>query len=257
MIGATQLLSRPLNPHGPQIVTNGLVTRLESFDQGYTSSTTQWDDLSGNNNHFTKTGNVTLTDVNGTDMWYFHGGYFNFKRPSDNANNGYGVFNLDNFTIEIWVNYVHKYATLATPWLWSYDYVQHSSPHYAQYVRINNYDNTSFGGYNSGSGGAGSVYGGNWYQLVTTRVGGTTRRGKTYVNGAVVNASANSTRELITATGYQQEAWIGRGNYGSYGGAYTSFLKGYIGIFRFYNREITASEVLQNYNENKASFGLT
>ena len=259
MIGVTQLIG-DLQPvvAGSGVVTDGLVTRLESFDQGYTSSTTQWDDLSGNNNHFTKSGNVALTTYGGvSDVWSFTGGYFNFKRPSDNTNNGFGVFNNDNYTIEIWANYVSQYATYATPWLWSYDYISHSPPYYCQYFRIGDYANTSFSAYNGGYAAAGSISGGNWYQLVATRTGGSVLRGKAYINGAETNTTLNADRELITQTGYSQEAWIGRGNYGSYGGSYTSFLKGAIGIVRMYDRELSAAEILQNYNANKDHFNLT
>ncbi len=96
MIGATQLISDLQSPPAG-VVTNGLVTRLESFGQGYNSSTTQWDDLSGNNNHFTKTGNVALTTYGGvSDVWSFTGEFFNFKPPPPNPNNAYGVFKNDN-----------------------------------------------------------------------------------------------------------------------------------------------------------------
>lgn len=266
MIGVTQLIGDLQPPSEPAIATDGLVTRLESFGQGYSSSTTQWDDLSGNNNHFTKTGNVALTTYGGvSDVWSFTGGYFNFKRPSDNANNGYGVFNNDDYTIEIWANYVSRYATNATPWLWSYDYVQHSSPYYYQYFRISDYNNTQFSTYNGGYSAVGSLSGGNWYQLVGTRTGGSSPRGKAYINGVENNAADNADREILYGygrnttfeAGYNQEVWIGRGNYGSYGGSYTSFLKGAIGIVRVYDREISAAEVLQNYNANKDHFNLT
>lgn len=259
MIGTTQLLTESLLVPGDPIVTDGLVTRLESFNQGYGASTTQWDDLSGNNNHFTKSGNVALTTYGGvSDVWSFTGGYFNFKRPSDNANNGFGVFNLDDYTIEIWFNFVSQYSSNATPWLWSYDYSSHSNPYYYQFMRIASYDNTYISSRNGGTGQTGDISGGNWYQTVSTRVGGSTLRGKAYINGAEVNATANSTRELaVNNGGYNQEAWIGRGNYGTYGGSYTSFLKGAIGIFRFYNRALSAAEVQQNYNGNKDHFGLT
>lgn len=266
MIGVTQLIGDFNTTNEPSIVTDGLVTRLESFDQGYTSSTTQWDDLSGNNNHFTKSGNVALTTYGGvSDVWSFTGGYFNFKRPSDNANNGYGVFNNDNYTIEIWVNYVSRYASNATPWVWSYDYSSHSSPYYYQSLKISNYDNTAFGAYNGGFSAAGSLAGGNWYQLVATRTGGSSPRGKAYINGVETNVSANADREILYGygrnttfeAGYNQEAWIGRGNYGSYGSSYTSFLKGAVGIVRMYNRELLAAEILQNYEVNKTHFNLT
>lgn len=258
MIGVTQLIGDLQPVVGPAVVTNGLVTRLESFGQGYTSSTTQWDDLSGNNNHFTKSGNVALTTYGGvSEVWSFTGGYFNFKRPSDNANNGFGVFSNDNYTIEIWANYVSQYSVNATPWLWSYDYVNHSPPYYYQYLRISDYANTAFSSYNGGFSAAGSISGGNWYQLVATRVGGSVLRGKAYINGVETNAAQNATSEKIVRSASNQEAWIGRGNYGTYGGTYTSFLKGAIGIVRMYNRELSAAEILQNYNANKDHFNLT
>ena len=266
MIGATQLIGDLQSTPVAQVVTSGLVTRLESFGQGYSSSTTQWDDLSGNNNHFTRSGNVALATYGGvSDVWSFTGGYFNFKRPSDNANNGYGVFNNDNYTTEIWVNYVSQYAPSATPWLWSYDYSSHSSPYYYQYSKISGYANNSFSTYNGGYMPAGSISGGNWYQLVGTRTGGSSPRGKAYLNGVEQNVSLNASREILYGygrnttfeAGYNQEAWIGRGNYGSYGSSYTSFLKGAIGIVRMYDRQLSAAEILQNYNANKAHFNLT
>jgi hypothetical protein len=69
-----------------------------------------------------------------------------------------------------------------------------------------------------------------------------------YINGIQVGSSVTSN----TSNGANDAPFnIGRDN-----GSATSYFAGNIAIFQLYNRQLTAAEVLQNYNATKSRFGL-
>ena len=242
---------------GGGYTTDGLILDLNANDGSYSSSSTQWADASGNSKNFNRSGsNVAWQSeaATGVGSWYFNGGYFNFAPPSG-GNNGLGHFDLSSFSIEMWFKYV-PYGSNSTPWLWGYDYVNHSSPYYLQYMRIGDYANTSIGGSNSGTYATG-LSGNNWYQAVTTR-NNSTLRGQMFINGQEVGVTDNANRVLPGAPyGYSQEVWIGRSNYGNGFGSYSSWYKGWMSLVRFYNKALTNAEVTANYEFSKTAHGLT
>jgi len=241
---------------GGSYTTDGLILDLNANDGSYSTSSTQWADASGSNYNFNRSGtNVSWQQESATGVgsWYFNGGWFNFS-PSGGSNNGQGHFDLSSFSIEAWFKFI-PYGIQSTPWLWSYDYSSHTSPYYKQYLRIGDYANTSIGGYNSATGG--TIAGNNWYQAVTTRTN-STLRGQMFINGQEVNIAGNASRVLQGSPyGYSQEAWIGKGNYGSGYQYYSSYYKGWMSIFRFYNKPLTNAEVAANYEFSKTAHGLT
>ena len=93
-----------------------------------------------------------------------------------------------------------------------------------------------------------------WYYVVQTA---TETQTKLYINGTLVDTTTANTT-LYTSIPY----YFGVGSYGNYG-TYpgTTQYNGYysnqsIAVTQIYNRELTAAEVLQNYNAQKSRFGL-
>jgi hypothetical protein len=87
-----------------------------------------------------------------------------------------------------------------------------------------------------------------WFQVVGTFITGSR---KLYVNGILKN-SDSATGTIATNAG-----GVSIGAYGGYsGGGRDYYYNGDIAIVRVYNKELSASEVLTNYNSLKGRFGL-
>jgi hypothetical protein len=69
------------------------------------------------------------------------------------------------------------------------------------------------------------------------------------VNGSSIGSVNHSLASLLNTT---TNLYIGSYN----GGEYSQWFDGKIGITRLYNKALTATEVLNNYNANKAIYGL-
>jgi hypothetical protein len=86
-----------------------------------------------------------------------------------------------------------------------------------------------------------------WFQVVGTFITGSR---KLYVNGILKN-SDSQTGTIATNNG-----GMSIGAYGGYAGSRGYYYNGDIAIVRVYNKELSASEVLTNYNSLKGRFGL-
>jgi hypothetical protein len=86
-----------------------------------------------------------------------------------------------------------------------------------------------------------------WFQVVGTFITGSR---KLYVNGTLKN-SDSQTGTIATNNG-----GMSIGVYGGYAGSRGYYYDGNIAIVRVYNRELSASEILFNYNALKGRFGL-
>jgi hypothetical protein len=108
----------------------------------------------------------------------------------------------------------------------------------------------NFGTYNqlttTTSAGAG-INTSSWFQVVGTFISGSR---KLYVNGILKN-SDSATGTIATNAG-----GMSIGVYGGYSGGRDYYYNGDIAIVRVYNKELSASEVLTNYNSLKGRFGL-
>ena len=108
----------------------------------------------------------------------------------------------------------------------------------------------NFGTYNqlttTTSAGAG-INASGWFQVVGTFITGSR---KLYVNGILKN-SDSATGTIATNNG-----GMSIGAYGGYSGGRGYYYNGDIAIVRVYNKELLASEVLNNYNALKNRFGL-
>jgi hypothetical protein len=87
----------------------------------------------------------------------------------------------------------------------------------------------------------------NWYQVVGTYTSGSRRL---YINGVLVNSNA-TTGTLSTNTN-----GCSIGVYGGFNGARGYYYNGSIGNVKVYNRALSASEVLQNFNALRGRYGI-
>ncbi len=231
--------------NGPTVVTNGLVLALDAGDRNsYVSGSTTWTDLVGSKNG-------TLT--NGPTFNSGSGGSIVFDGADDyvaTASN-IGISGASPRTVECWI-YVdsssnksilgyggNEIGVLFDTLVW----------YTGQYL-------TAIGHY----------YGGgydtiptlpsrntinlNQWNHVVHMYDGTTA--SLYTNGVFSNS-----KEFSISAGNQLNTTNStfRVGTGQYTGGYT-YTTGKIASSRFYNRTLSASEVLQNYNATKGRFGL-
>jgi len=223
---------------GSNIVTNGLVMYLDAADKdSYSGTGTSWDDLSGNENNGTLTNgpsflpsvNGGIFDFDGVDDWVDCGNILNYT--SGPFSFGYWV-NFDSFTTNASgqgpiVFYKGPFNTRGY-------YVQHGSTTFSFVTNQSGAVQTTSGT------GVNTV--GVWYYVVITRNGASVR---TYVNGVDTTSSAGShvdpasSSENFRLAVYSNSIWM----------------NGKISNFTNYNRTLTATEVLQNFNTQKQRFG--
>lgn len=233
------------NRYGIGIVRNGLVLNLDAGNYAsYPTSGTTWYDLSGNvndgvliNGPTYSTNNGGVLDFDGTDDY----GYV-VRNTSTSPTNG--------LTQEAWVNFDVNDATQVVIGL---QYGTGSGNSYALWFQPNAF----FGGVNVDGSFTYFNYGwvptpGNWYHLVHTW-NGTTQ--KLYINNTEVNST--STSGTLTYDANNKNIAIG-GDYNGpgYDGGMTATVNGKIGATRIYNRALSSTEITQNYNADKARYGL-
>jgi hypothetical protein len=227
---------------GPGIVTDGLVLSLDAANKkSYPGSGTAWTDLSGAG----KSGTLTNGPVFSSD----NVGIIDFDGSNDYIqlqSDGTGTFNNQIFSLGMWfkVDVLKAYNVL-----FSYDYTAHSAPYYATHLRIEVNGKVTLA-WNDGSTlktavtvGTGLITADTWYNIYVT-FKPTLRQ--IFVNGVLVRNSTTTN----TITFYNQEVWIGRSNFSS------GYTNGKITLFNYYNRELSSSEILHNYNATKSRFGL-
>ena len=216
-------------PTTASIITTGLVLNLDASNPlSYSGTGTTWTDLSGNGN------NATL--VNGTSYSSTNGGVIVLDGVNDYAFGNMTNFNNStSFTQTVWMNSdTIKWDQFLISLI--------GGPPSQLYV----------GFYPSGIGGIGtrnygdfesndSILLNGWYMVTSTR--SSTGIGKIYVNNQL-KATGNF-YTLGTVTQY---------NIGRYGGGNYHF-GGKIGASHVYNRDLTLSEIQQNFDATKSRFG--
>jgi len=220
------------------IVQQGLLLNLDAGNPySYAGAGTTWYDVSGNN----YTGSLT------------NGPVYNI------ANNGVIVFDGSNDYVDITTATVAVSGNGARSiFVWmkttatnNQGFVATGNPAGSQAFNLVKYSGNYVGimGYNNdyypSSGNSGiSIVDGNWHYIGATFDGTNIR---TYVDGKLDNTSGTFT---FTTTG--QNNYIGRSNHTGN----ENFLNGSIGLTQIYNRALSITEVLQNYNATKGRFGL-
>ena len=224
---------------GARIVRDGLVMYLDAANsKSIVSGSNSWRDLSGNINNATLTNGPTYTGSFGGSIIFDGSNDYGINASAPNGFN----FNVTNaITAEAMIYYSPssydfwfsgnnsgiKYRFGTNPsgqFFW--DMGQHVDRNYTSYVLpSNSWQHVTFtGGLEGGS--------------IITRI---------YVNGNLITTQNEGISVLSTTSDF----YVGAGE------TSTSWLfNGRIANLKIYNRALSASEILQNYNATKKRFGL-
>ena len=235
-----------------EIIEDGLIFNIDAANRASTIPSTSTDKAfnTTNLNNSGSLENGVLFSNNNSGIWDFDGTDAYIEVES----NGNGtIFDTQTFTIQAWFKSDIDPDTVTAELIWSYDYPSHSSPNYSQHLRLGgaggSSDEIQFL-WNNGStfkyinvNGALTGTQTDWHNVAATYKSG---EQKLYLDGSQIGSNT----ETGTITYYDQEVWVGRGNGGWY-------FNGKIPNIQFYNRALSASEVLHNYNALKGRFGLS
>jgi hypothetical protein len=223
----------------PQIVTNGMLLRLDAnLSSSYSGSGTNWSDISGNGNNMTLVN--TPTFVSGDISYFYFDGLLDGTTPYAL---GTGVtVPATSYTKSVWFwidaygdnnivsgfNGVGGHFLFMGNSLYNKVFVGHSN----QGVSFLTYAST------------GTISLNTWYNVTVTF--STIQGFRIYINGQL-DSSHNMT---IAHPG------SGTTNLGSYSNSGGNYLNGRISKVYTYNRPLTATEVLQNFNADRVTFGI-
>jgi hypothetical protein len=222
--------------YNPSIVTSGLVVNLDAGNvKSYPGSGTTWTDLTGNGNNGTLTNGPTYSANNG--------GYFTFDGVNDQvvAASSYldgtaGAYN----TVELWMYWTGGWGGFP---------MEFSS------YRLWMPADVSGLGFNNGNG---DLYGFNasslansWKHITAVFYNGSyTNNAKIYVDGTIQTLSQLKS----PATNGTVDSTL---TIGGYRGGSTSYpFPGRIALLRAYSRQLSQTEITQNYNALRGRFGL-
>jgi hypothetical protein len=209
----------------------------------YSGSGTVINDLSGNGL------NGTMSNITFTSPYFTYNGTSSQIRVADNSLLEPGT---GDWTMEVWVNQsvlgndvvLGKFDNGGETVDVSYSIRTTNTTYYAQL------------GSGSGSGSSlfvnstnyvGTV--GTWYQIVYVFTNIAANTLQTFVNGTSVGTVSHNLASILNST---NPLYIGNYN----GGEFGQYFDGRIGITRLYNSALTSSQVLQNFNADKAKYGL-
>ncbi len=233
---------------GPKIVTNGLVLYLDAANKkSYPGTGTTWTDLSGFGNNGTLTNGPTFNSANG--------GSIVFDGVNDyTATNNYSLdFDTRSFTLIAWIKtsnniqqgkIINKGQSSAFPV---------GSKGYS----LRFYDRVVFAvtdGVNSNNASVTNINDvkQNQWCLLSGVCNRETSTVFLYVNGLINNSVPITVGSISNPNA---ELTIGNLRRGVYGQD-SEFFAGNIAQVQIYNRALSASEVLQNYNATKGRFNL-
>jgi hypothetical protein len=217
---------------GPKIVTDGLVLCLDAADRNsYPGSGSTWYDLSGQSNDFT---------INGPTFSSLNNGCFSFNGSADYMRKTTSGIITNSVTIETWfyLSQTKSYHGI---------FGSSNTERYEMLVKGTyqvevSLQSSNWAQYNN------QLALNNWYNFTLSATNGS--QWKMYKNGNDLGNPSNSsgTWQVSGAVTYLDIGRL-RNN--------TLFTpNGLIPIIKVYNRALSASEVLQNYNATKGRFGL-
>lgn len=241
-----------------KIVTNGLVLSLDAADRNsYVSGSTSWLDLSGNSTNMT----LTVTGSGATSASFSAASQGTLVFTGSSTVHGYAVNTAPNIltgstnlSVCVWINsrtppqaitgiidFNHSQAT--NGWvIQSEDSTTNKFYYFAYYQGSGIFQPAG----NFGAGKGVQLTYNTWQHLCYTKTG-TSVIG--YLNG-VQRVNYTATSATITYAASIQPLYIAavQGN--------ARFVNGDYGNVQIYNRGLSASEVLQNYNAQRARFGV-
>jgi len=234
---------------GGNIVRDGLVLLLDAANtKSYPGSGTVWTDLSRSGNNGTLTNSPTFNSSNGGNI-IFDGINEYGSIPATNSTK----FNGTDYSIACWVKvssiHVSQYSGIfgrfssAVSTTYNGYFLEAANNTGSDKFAIVVANNNSFGRVFSDS----TIVFNKWYYLLATSTSNVVRL---YIDGLVQSTTLNFT----TATIDNYPIMLGK--YYTFAEYNTFFLPGSIGQCSIYNKSLSASEVLQNYNASKSRFGL-
>jgi hypothetical protein len=216
--------------HGPlPIVTNGLVLALDAANQkSYVSGSTIWNDLSGNGLNAIPIGSGFPT--------YNTGNSGNLVFSSNPLSVGSGsILNLTNLTLSVWYKTTNTNNQILIGKSYTTSYYLNVAPGANTFAFWTS-------GSSLGASGITTLGNGNWHNISAT-MSGTTKT--IYYDGIQVSTG---TGNIPAVDSYNLVV----GNSGNTSATFS----GSMGNVMVYNRALSASEVLQNYNAQKSRFNL-
>ena len=214
-------------------VTSGLILNLDASNaNSYPGSGTTWYDLSGNNKNGTLTNGPTFSSANGGSIVY--------DGADDTVTCNLVTSDANNVTMEAWF----KATTLPGDRGLILNGNGGSNGYGLQFGACGTAGTTLyvfFGGINCNVVSYGTLVTNTWYQAVYTRTTTPSISNILYING-ISRSTNNSSNPNAAPAG---STLIGH-----------SAFNGNIAIARIYNRALSATEVLQNFNVTKNRFGL-
>lgn len=239
-LNGNKLFSTSIGPKGEvikQIPTDGLVVNLDGGNKNsYGGSGATWTDLTGNGNNSTLVNGPSYSSDNGGTL-LFDGvnDYTTFS--SSQLSPGAGGFtwnwwvklnNLSNFSI--------LFSGTGSNTGYGVVYLNPTSGGLGYYATGNRIldNNTSFGT--------------NWWYITFTGNGGAngSRNLKLYRNAVQAGSTYTADYSFSSSTP----------NIGANHDSYAELMRGYISNATYYNRALSTTEILQNYNVQKGRFGL-
>jgi hypothetical protein len=231
--------------HSPRIVTSGLSLCLDAANRkSYPGTGTLWSDLSGNGY------NGVLTDVTYLSA---NGGVLDFDITATGVcDTQADILDLgsNDFTWEVWVStdahsannqtLIEKGATSPNLGYGLYidAFASSNRPTFRYSFDGSNY--TFFGLWDT----SGPMIPGTFYQVVVTRNGGTLSG---YNNGSRISFRG----DLSTTAIFNSSEFLQFGATNNF-----AWLDGKLSIIRFYNRALSAAEILQNFNALRGRYGI-
>ena len=220
-----------------QIITNGLVLALNAADKNsYPGSGTTWTDVSGNGN------NGTLT--NGPTFSSGSGGAIVLDGTNDYVSCG------NNSSLQITQGTISTWVRTTSPGS-SFRGIITKQNNYALFTNDGVLVAYDWGNAQIRSTGT-NIADGTWKNVAmsfTTNTGTPSNNAIIYLNGSAILTTTikqlNDTVEVQLANG---------GTFASV--QFTQILNGSISIGLIYNRALSATEILQNYNAQKSRFNL-
>ena len=242
MSGIMQMVVNNVASQG--VVTNGLVLYYDpSNSSSYPGTGTTINSLAPTN----LTG--AMSNITFTNPYFSYNGTSSQISVADNAllEPGSG-----SFTMEVWVNQnvsgndvvLGKFNPGGAAQNVGYSIRTTGTSYYAQLASGSGSGSTLF--INS------TTYVGTlntWYQLIYVFTNGATKTLQTFVNGSSIGTVNHSLASILNTT---TNLYIGSYN----NGEYPQWFDGRIGITRLYNSALTSSQVSQNFNTNRAIYGI-
>jgi len=212
------------------IVTDNLTLQLDASNaSSYPGSGTTWFDLAGTQQNITLVNSPTYTATAPS--------YFTFNGSTQRGSGSGAVLSSTTYTKAVWF-YLNAFAdnNLVS---------SEAGGHYMFFAGGNKLysGNSNWAGFPSNFPSTATFSLSTWYNATITF--NTTDGMKLYINGAL-DSTYTTIKTAFTGNGSTNIASYGTGN----------LLNGRIAKVYAYNRSLTAAEVLQNYNADKAKFGL-